>query len=143
MNKEKMKEEALNRLAKLGIMNRVKEGFAKDGTLFYSDQTSLGGILYLLSEAPGWYEKIRNFEEEHNALVYHAIHSRTVLGDMLTLLFVSQFEEEWEFDNNDLDYKDENGFTVFSYVYNLSHDDLSEFGTVIVKEAGGGLVRTV
>ncbi len=49
-------------------------------------------------------ERIKEFEEKNNALVYTAIHSYYLeLGKMTSYLFVSDFkDEEWEMDRADL-----------------------------------------
>ena len=78
-----------------------------------------------------------SFEEEYNAVVYHVIHSHTNFGELLSLLYVSEHEEEWEYDREDL----EEGIAV-AYVENLTYWDCSEMGSIGIEPRNGGLART-
>lgn len=80
---------------------------------------------------------VREFEEKYNALVYHAVHSYTEFGELLSLLYVSDYEEEWPIDHEDIPYG-----VVMTYTINLDEPMFSEFGSICVKPAAGGLLRT-
>ena len=56
--------------------------------------------------------------------------------DMYNFLYVSDYEEEWVMDNDDIadNY-------VMAYVWNKTDDWLSEFGGISVQERFGGLTR--
>ena len=137
MEKEIKITEAVNRMRKLGLYNQVINEFKNDQVVEYSEPTKLGGILYWVSNNPEWEQEIMKFESEYNGLVYHVIHSYTEFGELLNLLYVSDYEDEWEMENDDI----EDGY-VFSYVVNLDNPMFSEFGTIGVREAAGGLIRT-
>lgn len=137
MEFEKKLNEAINRMKKLNLLPEIIKEFKKDQDLVqYSEPTPLGGILYWIRNNPEWMEAVQEFEGKHNALVYHAVHSYTEFGELLSLLFVSDYEEEWEYDNEDLD----DGY-VMTYTLNLDDPIFSEFGTIAVKSAAGGLMR--
>ena len=136
-NTEKKLTEAINRMEKLKIHEPVIEEFKTCLKREYSEPTQLGGILYWVDNEPTWAKIVEDFENEYHALVYHVIHSYTSFGELLNLLYVSDDEEEWEYDNSDID----DGY-VFSYVVNLSEPLFSEFGTIGVKNVSGGLIRT-
>ena len=136
-NFEKKLSEAINRMKKLKIYEPVIEEFRTHLKREYSEPTQLGGILYWVDNELEWAKIVEDFENEYHALVYHVIHSYTSFGELLNLLFVSNYEEEWDRDNSDID----DGY-VFSYVANLSEPLFSEFGTIAVKNVSGGLIRT-
>ena len=143
MEREKMKDEAINRLAMLQMHPDVLKSFKKD-VLYYSERSPLGGILYWLDNNPEWPKIVSDLEEEHNILVYHATHERTEFGELLDLLYVSSYEEEWAMDRDNIrEAATQNGqFFPIAYTVNLSDPLMSEFGSVGMRAVGGGLVRT-
>ena len=94
------------------------------------------GGLYEFSSNKELTEKVHEFEKEHNALVYHVIHTPTMEMDMYNFLFVSDYDEEWEMENEDI----KDGY-VFAYVWNTTVDYFSEFGSIVVQGRFGGLIR--
>lgn len=80
---------------------------------------------------------IEKFEEKHNAKVFHLIHCFSEFGELLNLLYVSNYDEEWEQDKQELK---EN--YSFSYVVNLEDECFSEFGSIGYDVKCGGLIRT-
>ena len=129
---EQKKQEALERMKMLSLYPNIIREFEKDGIVNMSEN---GGFLYWLDDEQK--EFVSDFEEENNALVYHVIHNYTEAGEMLTFLYVSDYEEEWEADRDDL----KEGYTC-AYVKNLDADWCSEFGSIGIKPQFGGLVRT-
>ena len=120
------KQEALKRLEILkekGLLKNVVDDFKKNDLIYYSEQTKMGGILYYCTQSNGadkYVKIIEEFEKEHNAIVYHAIHIFTEFGELLNLLYVSSYDEEYEQDKQDLK---EN--YAFSYVVNLNDEMFS------------------
>lgn len=137
--RQKQKEEAIKRMKKLKIMSSVINDFKKSDTVYYSENCGPfgGGILYWVSNQEDFVELIDDFEKKNNSLVYHAELSHLTFGDCLSLLYVSDNEEEWEFDNEDLDA----GY-AFVYVYNIDDEQNSQFGTIGIAPMNGGVVRT-
>ena len=129
---EKKKEEALKRMKLLELYPNVIKEFEKDNVVNLSEN---GGFLYWLNDEQK--QIVTEFEEDHDALVYHVIHDFTEFGELLTFLYVSDYEEEWEDDVNDL----KDGYSC-AYVKNLSDDFCSEFGSICFRPQFGGLVRT-
>lgn len=117
--------------------NVLKE-FKEDKTIYYSENLggSFSGILYWLANKDEYVEKVRKIEQERNIFVYHCILNHTIDGDLLTMLYVSEYQDEWDFEKNDL----RNGCTD-AYVCNLNRDIDSEFGSVQITGVNGGLVR--
>lgn len=94
-----------------------------------------GGILYWLDEKKQNF--VKAFEERTGALVYHMIESHTGFGVLLTMLYVTKYEEEWERDQRQMV---EDGY-ICAYVENLTDPLFSEIGGVMVKPMNGGVIR--
>lgn len=133
-----MKKEAIKRLGMLEIPPKVLSDF-KDGVINVSQQMHLGnipiGVLSLVNE--GEKEFIEQFEKRYNVLVYHTIYTPCSFGNCLSLLFVSNDKREWKSDCVDL----RRGFP-YVYVLNITDDDCSEFGRIVIRSTGSGLIRT-
>lgn len=128
---EKKKVEAIERMKILNLDPKVIEEFSEDKKL----NLSFGGALFCLNDVQN--EIVHNFEMANDCLVYHVIHDYTNFGELLTLLYVSKYSEEWEQDRADL----REGFPL-AYVFNLDNDICSEFGSVVVESYNGALLRT-
>jgi hypothetical protein len=120
-------------MKKFKIHINVINQFKKDLTLNLSES---GGMLYWLDDKQK--EIVNKFQERYpNKLVYHIIRDFTNFGEMLSLLFVDgSYIDEFEQERNDI----EDGY-VLSYVHNVTMEDCSEFGTIVVKPSIGGLKR--
>ena len=130
--KAKQRTEALKRMELLKLHENVIDDFKEIALL---NQSEHGGILY-------WVEgemekKIREWEEKTGNLVYHVIHDYTEFGELLSLLYVSTYEEEWETDREDI----QDGYAL-AYVMNLTDDWCSEYGSIGIRPQWGGVVRT-
>lgn len=130
---EKKKIEAIKRMKGLGLFTPCIKAFEKHDEL---QLTEPNGGLYEFSDDAELTAKVKEFEEEYDALVYHVIHTYTKFGELYNFLYVSDYEEEWEFDNEDI----KSGYAV-AYVWNKSDEWCSEIGGIAVREFGGGLVR--
>ena len=129
---EMKKQEAVARMKSLKLYPNIIREFEEKDVINLSEN---GGILYWLSDEQKQY--VKEFEETYNTLVYHVIRSFTEFGELLTFLYVSDEQEEWEYDREDL----KGGYTC-AYVKNLDEDLFSEFGSIGIKMQFGGLVRT-
>ena len=126
------KNEAIKRMEMLDIYSETIRQFEREGLISYSEPP-LGGNYWLTEEQR---KIVRDFEEEHNALVYFAIRSYTNFGTLDSFLFVSKYEDEWKLDNNDI----KNGY-AYAYVYNHDIPEYSEIGCIGIQPRFGGLVR--
>lgn len=132
ITKEMKKEEAIKRMKALDIINDAIEQFKNDDIVMVTEPP-LGGLYWLTDEEK---EMVRKFEEEHDVLVYMIVRAFTQLGKMDSLLYVSDWQEEWEYENEDL----KDGYAM-SYTINHDMPDCSEFGSIAVKPMFGGLIR--
>lgn len=126
------KQEAIKRMEMLDIYSETIRQFEKEGLVSYSEPP-LGSNYWLTDEQR---KIVRDFEEEHNALVYFGIRSYTNFGTLDSFLFVSDYKEEWELD----DYIIKEG-DVYAYVYNYDVPEYSEMGRIGVQPMYGGLIR--
>lgn len=133
VSKENKKVEAIKRMEMLGLFKPCIKAFSKYDEVQFTEFT---GGLYEFSDNEELNAKVKEFEEDYNALVYHVIHTPTKFGDLYSFLYVSDYEEEWEMDNADI----KDGY-VMAYVWNKSDEWMSEIGGIMVRELFGGLVR--
>ena len=137
VSKEMKKQEAIQRMTALGLFKPCIKSFDKYDEVQLSEPT---GGLYEFSDNEELNAKVREFEAEHDALVYHVIHSPIridgMVMDMYNFLYVSDEEEEWVMDNEDI----ADGYAM-AYVWNKTDDWLSEFGGIMVQGMFGGLIR--
>ena len=139
VTRNEMKNEASARMRILKIHENAVNDLEKNDMVNVSFFGC--GILYWPTDKQ--IELIKKFEAQYNCLVYHAISSTTEIGELLTLLYISQYESDWPTDREDLkNYDPRYGYSIMAYVYNLANDIFSEFGSVCVKPKNGGLVRT-
>lgn len=126
--KSEKKKEALSRMKKLGYQPEAIEAFDKGDTLmctvpFHNDLAELNADLKA---------QIKSLEEQYNMLVYMVINNYTCGFNMTSLVFVSDYEEEWEMDNADI-------AEGYALTYTINHDVeiFSEFGSIGIEMANG------
>lgn len=129
--KEMMIQEALERMKLLKLHKNAIDEFREEGKLNLSEQT---GALYWLSDEQ--LELVRRWESETGNLAYHVIHCYTEFGELLNLLYVAKYAEEWDLDRSDLD-----AGSAFCYVMNLDDGFCSEFGSIGIQPMIGGVRR--
>lgn len=83
-------------------------------------------------------KKIKEFEDEHQSLVYAVTHSYLMFGECYELLFVSQYSEDWE---HIVMNKGNNNFLVNVYAWNVGKEEYSDMGYVHIVNVDGGLGR--
>ena len=131
--KDAKKIEAIKRMKSLGLFKPCIKVFDKYDEVQLSEPT---GGLYEFSDDEELIAKVKEFEEEYNALVYHVIHTYAEFGELYSFLYVSDYEDEWE-----MDYEDIQDGWVVAYVWNKTDEWMSELGGISVREFIGGLVR--
>jgi hypothetical protein len=131
---ETKKAEAIKRMKALDLYKPYINLFEKADEIFMSEMT--GGV-YEFSENTELVAKVKEFETENNALVYHVIHTSTQFGELYNFLYISDHQEEWEMDNEYI-----SGGYALAYVWNKTDEWCSEFGSIGVRGKFGGIVRT-
>lgn len=133
MTNVEKKQEAIARMKTWGIFKPIIKQFEEDD-LISESAPPFGACFWLNDEQLA---RVRDFEKEHNAVVYHVIHSYTDIGEMESYLYVSNYPEEWEADQEDI----KTGQQLV-YVYNHDAPEFSEFGSIgIRRTVAGGLQR--
>ena len=127
------KEEAIKRMKALDLYTDYIKAFKDKDEIFMSEMT--GGV-YEFGENTELVAKVKSFEKENDALVYHVIRTMTQFGEMYSFLYVSDYKEEWGIDNSDI----EAGYTL-AYVWNKTDEWCSELGTIGIVGKFGGIVR--
>lgn len=133
ISKEQKKAEAIKRMKMLDISPLTIKQFEEKNCVSISESPL--GAFYLASGKD--LRLICEFEKEHNALVYLVVRTYTTIGRMDCYMFVSDDEDDWEQDCDDLENKE-----AFCFVYNHKMPECSEFGSIGVKRTrGAGLLR--
>lgn len=130
---EKKKEEAVRRMKMLNIYGPAREKFRRSNKVMVSEPP-FGG-LYYLNDAQQ--EVAKKLADEYGALVYLVVRSFCEDMEMESYFYVSDNEEEWAMDNEDI----RDGYAV-TWTENLSCPEFSEFGSIGFRCAGGGVLRT-
>lgn len=130
---EAKKAEAISRMKKWGIFPETIRQFEEDGKI--SESAPPFGACFWLDDAQ--LARVRQFEKDYNALVYHVIHSYTEFGELENYLYVSDHEEEWPMDRESLAHHEQ-----CVYVFNKDAEFCSEFGVIgLAKTPAAGLCR--
>jgi len=132
VNKKEMKNEAIKRMKILRLHQNVLDDFINENKLNKSDSPL--GALYWLDEKE--LEMVKDFENKHNVIVYHIIHTFSNLGETYELLFITKEKEEWEAEKVDL----KNGFALAQVIV-MDYSPDSEMGYIGIENINGGLVR--
>ena len=141
MENFKMKDIELKKLQKNEALERLKDltkTFSLDNRLF--EDCMLYKNLCDIKDYPKLEKLIKKFEREHNAVAYYCFLTKYWNMDMLAILYVSSYVDDW---------KEEKEFVcsynkchyISSYVYNLDIPKYSEFGDIIISSENGILTR--
>ena len=133
ITREEKKIKAVELLKKLDIYRPYIKGLQKEDNVCFFE--NYGG--YWAWQEPDLMKKVKELEEEHNCLVYAITHEYTSIGEMYSILIITDYEEEWD----TLLEKYGNQYYAFAYVWNKDDDDCSEFGTIALSSFGGGIRR--
>ena len=130
VSREAMIAEALERMKLLDLHpNPVKE-FKKEGKLNLSET----GFLFWLDDEQE--RLVRDWEKKTGNLVYHVIHSKTDCEEILSLLYVSGYTEEWAQDRGNI-----RSGEALAYVMNLTYPYCSEYGYIGIRPMFGGVIQ--
>ncbi len=133
MNKSEMKKIAIEHMRALNIYRPYITEFRKNGTVTMFER--FAG--YYINETNGYTElesRIKEFERDYEAMVYAVTHEYLEFGECYTFLYVDKNDPNNLAIDNDLYY-------VYAYTWNKTMDCCSEFGTVGLQSAFGGIIR--
>lgn len=125
-----LKDEIIDRMKLLHLHPNVINEFKNESKLNMS--VSPLGILYWLTDDE--IQMVKKFEQEHQGLtVYHILKTFTRdFGIVYDLLYVSNDEEEWETDRENI--KDD-------LVMSRTLTEFAESGLIKIKCINGGIIR--
>lgn len=131
---EEKRAEAISRMNKIGLFPIAVKDFRTNGLVQISESPT-GYLYYLETDVQ---KRVKEFEDEYDALVYLVVRAKTEFGIMDSYLYVSDHKEEWGMDNEDLD----DGIAM-TYTYNYDAPWCSEFGSIGFRlTAAAGIART-
>lgn len=139
--KELQKQEAIKRLEILQTMynihSNVLKEFKQGETIYYSEKVNkaFDGILYWLRNEQEYLDAVKKVESKFNVFVYHCLLTHTINGDWLSMLYISDEPNDWEYEKSKLMI----GLPK-AYVYDSSEFG-SEFGYIEIAGVNGGLTR--
>lgn len=90
-------------------------------------------------ENPKIKDVIEGLEERHNVLVYYVTHEKTSFGECYLFLYVSSYKED--FPHQDIKFCKNGEMIVLAWVWNVTKEYDSEFGSIAVVNDHGALVR--
>lgn len=136
MNKETLKEIAVECLEKLDIYKPYIQKFRSEKTMpcFYENFAG-----FWADQEPVLWSKVKEVEEEYSCLVYAITHELLEFGECWSMLCVSRHTKSMEDCLGA--FSKPNTFYTFAYVWNKTNEDLSEFGDIAVRSFGGGIKR--
>lgn len=137
---DKVQAEVLKRMKRLQLHGNVARDFKRKTRLLnYSEPQRFGsmlaGILYWVEDEE-ILNKIKEVETQNNITVYHLIHNYTEFGELYSMLYVGNDDENYQDDNELL-----NEGLQYAYVWNKDYENCSEFGLIGIKPSAGGLIR--
>ena len=131
--KEQQKAKAIEIMKQMDIYKPYIEGFEKEDKVCFFEQ--FGG--FWVYQEPEVEAKMKELEKEYGCTVYAITHEFTEFGECYSMLIVSKYKEDW---SRSLVTEGKTHY-AFAYVWNKTDEECSEFGTVVVKSAFGGITR--
>ena len=131
--KQQQKELAITLMKKLDIYQPYIDVFEKENIVSYFERY-IGFWAYQDKDLD---TKLKELEQAYGCTVYAITHEFTEFGECYSMLIVSKYKEDW---SRSLVTEGKNHY-AFAYVWNKTDEDCSEFGTVVVKSALGGITR--
>lgn len=134
---QKQKAEAnfrMQQLTKALNLNPNLCNYLEESRIYYSYVVAgLFGCVDTLSYDKRYLTLAQEFEKKHNAYVYHAIESHSAYGTFLSLLYVSENEEDWPSERLEKNY-------ITAFCYNVD-TILGESGDIFVASDNGAIIR--
>ena len=133
MNKQARKEQAIKYLQQLDIYKPYVDGFEQNDHVCVFERFA-GFWVYQYPEIE---KRMKAIEKEYGCTVYAITHELTPFGECYSFLIVTKYKEEWK----TLLRSDKNKHIAFAYVWNKTDEWCSEFGSVSLQGAFGGITR--
>ncbi|MGN0677319.1 MAG: hypothetical protein ACI4K5_06205 [Ruminococcus sp.] len=137
--KEKMKKEAFSRIKtlteNLNLNPKVYKYF-KEGKLYYSYWAIEGiwGCIDKIDYDPRYAEAVNKIEKQLEILVYHVIETKIEDQTILSMLYVSPYEEDWDGEKPAGNY-------IYACVCDADSPNDYELGSIKLSSNNGALIR--
>lgn len=129
-----MRDVALEWMRRLDMMGSCIRAFRGDKLWQSEGSGIMSGILYEASEDV--LQKAKEIEKESGLVVWHVIRGTYIVGgDQVQMDTYLLAEENEVFDH------ERNNYVCYAYVDNKTYPVDSEYGSVLIKNANGGLKR--
>jgi hypothetical protein len=128
-NEDQLRKEARERMEMLKMYPQFIDDYVNNGQLWTSSNC-------LRKPKPEELEHVRAFEKEFGNRIYHPIRGRFMDCEVLNMLSISPYMEDWEYERNLI-----RKGCVMSRSENLSIPDWSESGIIFVRNESGVLRR--
>ena len=131
---QEKKDKAIEPMKQLKIHKPFIDDF-KERNLVCFFENCIG---YWVYQEPEVEAKMREIEQEYNCMVYAITHEFTNIGELYNFLIIPNYPEEWD----ELIYIQRNNqYIAYAYVWNKTDDWCSEFGSISIQSAVGGIRR--
>lgn len=127
------KAKAIEVMTALDIYKPYIKGFKENDQVCFFE--SFGG--YWVFQESKIEAKMHEIEEKYDCLVYAITHEYTQFGELYDFLIITDYKEEWD----ELPQKKASRHYAFAYVWNKDDEWCSEFGTIEIQSAFGGVKR--
>lgn len=131
--KQERKKKAIEIMKRMDIYKPYIQDFVENDTVCFYEEY-IGFWAYQEQEVQN---KIKEIEQKYNCTVYAVTHEYATFGECYDFLIVTNYKREWR----TLVESENNTHYAFAYVWNKSDDWCSEFGTIQVRNFGGGIKR--
>lgn len=134
MTRDDMKKEAISRMKNIGIEQLVIDHFEKYDHVFAAKNFLLSKLL------PEEEAIVADWEKENGGLVYHVVCASSEIGELLSFLYVSKYEDDWA-SEREIYRQGDDVVGLYGYAYNLEEPMFSDFGFMQFKNEDGILIR--
>lgn len=134
LTKEEQKELAVKALTTLNCYKPYLNTYKRKTNPTLTMYEGFGGYYVDKINEPELMAKIDEIETTYGGTVYAVIHNRMEFGECYSLLYISKYAEDIDgmFGRN----------WAYAYVWDKDDEGCSEFGSIGVRSALGGLIRT-
>lgn len=131
---DKAKNIAIKAMQDLNIYSAYINGFKKSKQRVCFFENCAG---FWVDQEQEIHDKMKDIENKYNVLVYAITHEKTEFGELWDFLCVPEHEDSMPIIRE----YSHNSYFAFAYVWNKDYDACSEFGEIVVKSFGGGIMR--
>ena len=134
-NKDQMHAEAVRTLNEMGVCTPLVKDFEHNDRV-YLFKNYEGFRIHPDSTLAA---KIHEIEQKYGHKVFGITYEKFSFGRIYSFLLVSKYRDDWRLSFDRLPFRGR--FRIFAYCWNLDKEEYSEYGSVIIDSAIGGIRR--